>query len=69
MQLDQETIGLVVQVIATAGLSIGGIRGMITALTARVAAIELSVNQHGADLADLRARYASQHPLVPPSTN
>lgn len=55
IQIDAQTIELVVQVITTAGLSIAGIRGMIAALTARVATIET-------DVADLRRRYATMHP-------
>lgn len=56
MQIDAETLGVVTQILTTAGISILGIRGMIAALTARVERIEL-------DLAELRARYAVNHPV------
>ena len=57
MVFDAETLAVVTQVISTAGISILGIRGMIAALTARVERIE-------GDLAELRARYAVNHPQV-----
>ena len=60
MQIDAETLGIVTQVLTTAGISILGIRGMITALTLRVERIEN-------DLSELRARYAVNHP-VPTTT-
>jgi len=62
MQLDPQTLELVVQIISTAGLSIAGVRGLIAALTSRIATIE-------ADVADLRARYARVHPQSNPQAN
>lgn len=56
MVLDAETLSVITQVISTAGISILGIRGMIVALTSRVERIE-------GDLAELRTRYAANHPV------
>lgn len=56
MVFDAETLAIVTQVISTAGISILGIRGMIAALTSRVEKIE-------ADLSELRALYAVNHPV------
>jgi len=60
MIFDAETLSVVTQILTTAGISILGIRGMIAALTLRVERIET-------DLAELRARYAVNHP-VPTTT-
>ncbi len=59
LNIDAQTVELVVQVITTAGLSIAGVRGLIAALTARIANLE-------ADVADLRRRYALVHPQSDP---
>ena len=56
MVFDADTPATVTLVISTAGISILGIRGMIAALTSRVEKIE-------ADLSELRAHYAVDHPV------
>lgn len=60
--LSGETLNTLLQVAATAGVTVAGIKGSIVALTARVDAIESQVRGLVMDVAELRQRYARQHP-------
>ena len=60
--LTGEALNTILQVAATAGVTVAGIKGSIAALTSRVDAIEVQVRGLVLDVAELRARYTRQHP-------